>query len=301
MTIVFSIKNKKSLFGYQKVLAANEVLKLVEGLISYNYDPSSLHRSLNDFESLNCILFGKSGLPLQLRYVDAENAYQILVPSFAIEEDWQLALRWASRLAELLGTEITSSEGGSYSPDSIFHFDYEVIILETLGNLTKEKDLEGLEVQGFAHPVYLDRETVQEVLNHVHPLEAYSAFIKRIQYSAAYFSQVRFYQQEETGAFLASYSLTEDTDTVLPSVPHVPAEYVEIVGLAGIIDWQVLLVAIDGDPDKPENYHPIGSLALKDLLEALEPDEFQLLDASQIEIKKLSKERLIELAQLENK
>ncbi len=298
MTIVFSIKNKKSLFGYQKVLAANEVLKLVEGLISYNYDPSSLHRSLNDFESLNCILFGKSGLPLQLRYVDAENAYQILVPSFAIEEDWQLALRWASRLAELLGTEITSSEGGSYSPDSIFHFDYEVIILETLGNLTKEKDLEGLEVQGFAHPVYLDRETVQEVLNHVHPLEAYSAFIKRIQYSAAYFSQVRFYQQEETRSFLASYSLTEETDTVLPRRPHVPAEYVEIVGLAGVSDWQVLLVAIDGDPDKQENYHPIGSVPLKALIDALEPDEYQLLDAHQIEIKKLSKERLLQLAQL---
>ena len=298
MTIVFSIKNKKSLFGYQKVLAANEVLKLVEGLISYNYDPSSLHRSLNDFESLNCILFGKSGLPLQLRYVDAENAYQILVPFFAIEEDWQLALRWASRLAELLGTEITSSEGGSYSPDSIFHFDYEVIILETLGNLTKEKDLEGLEVQGFAHPVYLDRETVQEVLNHVHPLEAYSAFIKRIQYSAAYFSQVRFYQQEETRSFLASYSLTEETDTVLPRRPHVPAEYVEIVGLAGVSDWQVLLVAIDGDPDKQENYHPIGSVPLKALIDALEPDEYQLLDAHQIEIKKLSKERLLQLAQL---
>ena len=298
MTIVCSIKNKKSLFGYQKVLAANEVLKLVEGLISYNYDPSSLHRSLNDFESLNCILFGKSGLPLQLRYVDAENAYQILVPSFAIEEDWQLALRWMSRLAELLGTEITSSEGGSYSPDSIFHFDYEVVILETLGNLTKEKDLEEFEVQGFAHPVYLDRETVQEVLNHVHPLEAYSAFIKKIQYSAAYFSQVRFYQQEETRDFLASYSLTEETDTVLPRRPHVPAEYVEIVGLAGVSDWRVLLVAIDGDPDKQENYHPLASVPLKALIEALEPNEYQLLDANQIEIKELSKERLLQLAQL---
>ena len=298
MTIVFSIKNKKSLFGYQKVLAANEVLKLVEGLISYNYDASSLHRSLNDFESLNCILFGKSGLPLQLRYVDAENAYQILVPPFAIEEDWQLALRWMSRLAELLGTEITSSEGGSYSPDSIVHFDYEVIILETLGNLTKEKDLEEFEVQGFAQPVYLDRETVQEVLNHVHPLEAYSAFIKKIQYSAAYFSQVRFYQQEETRDFLASYSLTEETDTVLPRRPHVPAEYVEIVGLAGVSDWRVLLVAIDGDPDKQENYHPLASVPLKALIEALEPNEYQLLDANQIEIKKLSKERLLQLAQL---
>ena len=298
MSVVFSIRNKKSMFGYQKVMPANEVLKLVEGLISYNYDPSSLHRSLNDFESLNCILFGKSGLPLQLRYVDAENAYQILVSPFAIEEDWQLALRWMSRLAELLGTEITSSEGGNYSPDSIFHFDYEVIILETLGNLTKEKDLEEFEVQGFAHPVYLDRETVQEVLNHVHPLEAYSAFIKKIQYSAAYFSQVRFYQQEETRDFLASYSLTEETDTVLPRRPHVPAEYVEIVGLAGVSDWRVLLVAIDGDPDKQENYHPLASVPLKALIEALEPNEYQLLDANQIEIKKLSKERLLQLAQL---
>jgi len=222
------------------------------------------------------------------KFFDEEESYQIQVPSFAIEEDWQLALRWLSRLAEVLGTEIVASDSVSYTPDSIFHFDYEVVILETLGNLTKEKDLKEFEVQGFAHPVYLDRDTVQEVLNHVHPLEAYSAFIKKIQYSAAYFSQVRFYQQE-------------DTDTVLPSVPHVPAEYVEIVGLAGIIDWRVLLVAIDGDPDKPENYHPIGSLALKKLIEALEPDEYQLLDASQIEIKKLSKERLLELAQLENK
>lgn len=90
MSIVFSIKNKKSLFGYQKVLAAQEVLKLVEGLTTYNYDPATLHRPLNDFEGLNCIVFGKSGLPLQLRYFDEEESYQIQVPSFAIEEDWAL-------------------------------------------------------------------------------------------------------------------------------------------------------------------------------------------------------------------
>ena len=49
MSIVFSIKNKKSLFGYQKVLAAQEVLKLVEGLTTYNYDSATLHRPLNRF------------------------------------------------------------------------------------------------------------------------------------------------------------------------------------------------------------------------------------------------------------
>lgn len=63
MSIVFSIKNKKSLFGYQKVLAAQEVLKLVEGLTTYNYDPAILHRPLNDFESLNCIVYKKKWSP----------------------------------------------------------------------------------------------------------------------------------------------------------------------------------------------------------------------------------------------
>ena len=107
--------------------------------------------------------------------VSYTHLYQIQVPSFAIEEDWQLALRWLSRLAEVLGTEIVASDGVSYTPDSIFHFDYEVVILETLGNVTKEKDLKEFEVQGFAHPVYLDRDTVQEVLNlsliHIFPFE----------------------------------------------------------------------------------------------------------------------------------
>ena len=69
-----------------------------------------------------------------------------------------------------------------------------------------------------------------------------------------------FINRRRQGAFLASYSLTEDTDTVLPSVPHVPAEYVEIVGLAGIIDWRVLLAAIDGDPDSQRITIQLGLL-----------------------------------------
>ena len=179
---------------------------------------------------------------------------------------------------EVLGTEIVPSDEGELYARFYFPFWYEVVILETLGNVTKEKDLKEFEVQGFAHPVYLDRDTVQEVLNHVHPLEAYSTFIKKIQYSAAYFSQVRsFTNRRETGAFLASYSLTEDTDTVLPSVPHVPAEYVEIVGLAGIIDLWVLLVAIDGDPISQRITIQLGFSCSEELIEALEPDEYQLL------------------------
>ena len=42
----------------------------------------------------------------------------------------------------------------------------------------------------------------------------------------------------------------------------------------------------------------MGAVNLEALLNALDSSEFDLLDANQIEIKKLSKERLLQLAQL---
>ncbi|KXT74520.1 hypothetical protein STRDD10_00870 [Streptococcus sp. DD10] len=298
MSIVFSIRNKKSLFGYQKVLSAKEVLAFTDGMTTYSYDATHLNRSLNEFQALSCIVFGVSGLPLGLRYFDEEESYQIKVSSFATEDDWQLALQWSSWLAEAMGSEILVSDGRSFDSVTIFDFDYQVITLKTFRQLVYEKDLKQFVVQGFAHPVYLDRDQVLGFLEHSQPLKTYAQFIKRIQYSTAHFSQVRFYQQKETGIFLACYSLTEETDTMLPRHPHVPTEYVEAVGLSGEIQWEVQLVSIDGDSSKPESYQSIASVTLKDFLVALRTEEFEQLDANQIVIKKLSKERLNELARL---
>ena len=41
MSIVFSIKIKGAYLAIRRVLAAQEVLKLVEGLTTYNYDPAT--------------------------------------------------------------------------------------------------------------------------------------------------------------------------------------------------------------------------------------------------------------------
>lgn len=70
-------------------------------------------------------------------------------------------------------------------------------------------------------------------------------------------------------AFLSQlHSLTEDTRYGLAKRAHVSCEYVEIVGLAGIIDWQeFLLVASMKSDDKPES--TMVSLALKNLPRAL--------------------------------
>ncbi len=40
----------KELIWLSESTAAQEVLKLVEGLTTHNYDPATLHRPLNDFK-----------------------------------------------------------------------------------------------------------------------------------------------------------------------------------------------------------------------------------------------------------
>ena len=84
----------------------------------------------------------------------------------------------------------------------------------------------------------------------------------------------------------------------MPRVPFVPAEFVEKVNMDEVIDWKVNLVEITGNPDMPESYKPVAAVNIEALLSALDASEFELLDANQIEIKKLSKERLLQLAQV---
>ena len=66
MSVVFSIRNKKSMFGYQKVMPAKDVLNLVEGVLTYSFEEAMLGRSLKDFPAMMCIRYGKSCLPIIL-------------------------------------------------------------------------------------------------------------------------------------------------------------------------------------------------------------------------------------------
>ena len=63
-----------------------------------------------------------------------------------------------------------------------------------------------------------------------------------------------------------------------------------MVNMDEVIDWKVNLVEITGNPDMPESYKPVAAVNLEALLDALDSSEFELLDANQIEIKKLSKD-----------
>ena len=76
MSVVFSIRNKKSMFGYQKVMPAKDVLNLVEGVLTYSFEEAMLGRSLKDFPAMMCIRYGKSCLPIIL----TNSSLQILPP-----------------------------------------------------------------------------------------------------------------------------------------------------------------------------------------------------------------------------
>ncbi len=161
-----------------------------------------------------------------------------------------------------LASDLAASDGVKYS-DSIFHFVMKSFI--NAGRRANEK-IKEVGKGCFA-------QSISAVLNRIHPLEA--TFIKKIQYGA--FSQVRFIQQEQPAqALKTSYS----------NAKRVPTKYVEIVGLAGIIDWQICGCS----PDQKITI----SGSLENLLEALEPDEYHLLDVSEDQN---SRAVLLELAQ----
>ena len=52
MSVVFSIRNKKSMFGYQKVMPAKDVLNLVDGVLTQSFEEAMLGRSFKDFPVL---------------------------------------------------------------------------------------------------------------------------------------------------------------------------------------------------------------------------------------------------------
>ena len=63
-----------------------------------------------------------------------------------------------------------------------------------------------------------------------------------------------------------------------------------------VIGWKVNLVEITGNPDMPESYKPVGAVNLEALLDALDSSEFELLDANQIEIKKIVQRTLVAIS-----
>ena len=75
--VVFKFEIKRVCLANQKVMPAKDVLNLVEGVLTYSFEEAMLGRSLKDFPAMMCIRYGKSCLPIILRYLDQEHAYHV--------------------------------------------------------------------------------------------------------------------------------------------------------------------------------------------------------------------------------
>ena len=84
MSVVFSIRNKKSMFGYQKVMPAKDVLNLVEGVLTYSFEEAMLSRSLKDFPAMLCIAMERavcqSSFAIWIKSMLISSSLQILQP-----------------------------------------------------------------------------------------------------------------------------------------------------------------------------------------------------------------------------
>lgn len=280
MSKVFWVENKQSVLGAQQILTAREALALLPGLESHSYDVIFLNQALNRLQFIECGIVGQSRFLFQLSYNDAKAAYELQLPVFFTQTDWEIARDFLEALSNHLKQPIKGLED----------FSLEAYFRGLLQECLADSSLQYQICQGIFHPVYLDRESLKTLLASQQILVDFDQLVAQVQDSSAYFAKVHFYRDQAEQVH-GVYRLLEDLETVLPRHPFVPVEYVERVGLTDIM-WEVQFVALDGDGQDPSHYQALASLDYDSFWDRLQADQYETLDANQTCIQPLSRSSL---------
>lgn len=275
MAKTFWIENKKSRIGVQAVLSAKNILDMVEGLESYSYDAVFLRQPLNRLQHIECGIVGRSSFLFRISYDDWQQAYQLHLPDFFTETDWQIAEQTLQALSHHLGNPVQGLED--------FHLD--VYFRQLLEEKLADKSVRFLSLQGIFHPVLLDRKSLLHFFESHSPITEFEKMVQKVQQCSGYFPKVKFYRSESDRVY-GVYNLAEGVQTVLPREPFVPTEYLEQV-LDQEIDWElqlVKLVVADGE----ETYESFASLPYAKFWEKIPAEKMEKLDANHYCIDTLS-------------
>ena len=263
------IPNKQSIIGQQEIYTAKSILNLVDGLESHSYDAVYLRQPLNRLEYIECGLVGKSQFLFQVRYVESQKGYQVVIPDLITRADWEIVSALLQALSSKLGQEV----------EGLVDFDLEAYFQETVKNYLADKAARLYFCQGILSPVYFDKKDLEGFLEE-DGLARFEELVKRVQESDAYPSSAKFYPDGE-GKVHGIYHLAQGVKTVLPKGPVVPAPYIEQLAGKNLI-WEIDLVKISGDGSKSEDYEAVARLDYARFLEALPKELCQNLDANQI-------------------
>ena len=269
MAKTFFIPNKQSIIGQQEIYTAKSILNLVDGLESHSYDAVFLRQPLNRLEYIECGLVGKSQFLFQVRYVESQKGYQVVIPDLITRADWEIVSALLQALSSKLGQEV----------EGLVDFDLEAYFQETVKNYLADKAARLYFCQGILSPIYFNKTDLEAFLEQ-DGLTRFETLVKKVQESDAYLATLRFYPDGQ-GKIHGIYHLAQGVKTILPKGPVVPAPYIEQLAGKDII-WEIDLVKISGDGSKPEDYEAVARLDYARFLEALPKELCQDLDANQI-------------------
>ena len=137
MSITFSVLNKRSLLGFQKVIKVSDLLGLVDGLEPHPAQKDSLSLGLDKLPLLKCWAPAKSGRYMDLEYDKTHKTYNVRILTPSTLADWEYTLTLVSKLSAYLGTSIYDEHGREYSSSSVLAFPYQEDILLGLENFLK--------------------------------------------------------------------------------------------------------------------------------------------------------------------
>ena len=294
MSITFSVLNKRSLLGFQKVLKISELLGFVDGLEPHPIQKEFVYLGLDKLALLRCWVPAKSGRYIDLEYDKTQQTYnvQILTPSTLA--DWSQALTLVSKLSSRLGTSIRDEHGREYSSSSVWDYPYQEDIVFGLEDFLKS-GYPLVYQDGVRRRIALSPQMVEGFLKEDNPAQSYSDFFTLRQYLDAYDAQSKFYGNEQNQQILGVYTLTAGVDTILPFELSLAPEDVEYIDESKL-SWCCNLVGCDDtDPDNVEKFFFYKRISYSDFLERLPKNMAQVFDGEKIYVPAMTFAQMKEL------
>lgn len=297
MSVTFTMNGKRKLSGEPDIMTIGEALGFSGlDLWQYSFDADEIEGFYEaKLSRPECLLVGveeKSMRGFELSCDEEENQYYVRVFTPSTIGDWEVALAFIQAMAHYLDSEIIAENGVVYSPDNIGEYPYRQDIL---CGIRAMQGRDKYQIFGLYRPVSFDAGMIRTMMEAEDPAQAFGEMTTFIQYLNAYSAKQKFYRYEnenEEEKLIGSYTLTQDTPTILPYQPMVEYENMDVVDANQIELWQMVLVGIDGDPDDQDSYFVMEHMPYEDFIQGLPQDKYRFIDAEYILVEACNREEL---------
>lgn len=285
-------------------ITVEQALNISSGYSQYvvNKDDEDYEEFIKEkLENFECILLGiekKSARGFELSYDNDAKTYEVRILTLSSIDDYKAAFDYMKKLCTFLGcTEIITDDNENYTINNLQTYPYKENIKHELAvlytNLLKSGNNDAyFEFQGIHRNVTLNVDLLENViLNVENVVEKFSTFVTGLQYINAYEARQKFYENDE-GAIIGIYAITETVPTILPFKPLVESENQDMVIDEEVTKWIINLVVINGDPEDKSSYEILGQIDYKEFINRLPKEKYGFIDARYILVQEISRKEI---------